>query len=245
MYGAWIDTSLRHRAQALGAFWSVAGTLLFVVALGTLYSVVLNNRSPTFYAHIAVGYVFWIFMTGVLSRSSPLFKKNRSMIQNGYVKYPDYVLRMFCGELNGLAYNLIVVFGAVMLTPVVFTSAVFALLFTVPLFFAAILGGCFLFSVVGARYSDFGEFVRTVMRVGFFLTPIIWVPGAISGKAGVIGAFLYANPFYYLIEIIRAPLVYDHVPWLEVGVVAAAVPIIWLLASLAYARARPYVPLWL
>ena len=56
---------------------------------------------------------------------------------------------------------------------------------------------------------------------------------------------MYANPFYYLIEIIREPLVYGHVPWFEIGVVAAAIPIIWLLASLAYARARPYLPLWI
>ena len=44
LYGAWIDTSLRHRSQALGAFWSVAGTLVFVVLLGTLYSHVLQNQ---------------------------------------------------------------------------------------------------------------------------------------------------------------------------------------------------------
>ena len=245
LYGAWMDTSLRHREQALGALWSVAGTLIIVVFLGTLYSVLLNNTSPIYYAHLASGYVLWIFMVGSLTRSSRLYTKNRGMIQNGYVKYPDYVLRMFCGEFNNLAYNLIVVFGAVVLTPVVFTTAVFALLFTVPLFLAAILGTCFLFSVIGARYPDFGELLRTVIRLGFFVTPIIWVPGAVGGKAGVIGAFLFANPFYYMIEIVRAPLVYAHVPWFEVGVVAAVTPVIWLMASLAYARARPYVPLWL
>ena len=99
--------------------------------------------------------------------------------------------------------------------------------------------------MLGARYADFAELLRTIMRLGFFVTPIIWVPGAAGGKAGIIGPFIYANPFYYLIEIIRAPLVYGHVPWFEVGVVAAAVPIIWMLASLAYARARPFVPLWI
>ena len=92
LYGAWIDTSLRHRAQALGAFWSVAGTLVFVILLGTLYSHVLHNRSSSYYAYLATGFVLWAFISGSLVQSSLVFTKNRSMIQNGYVKYPDYVL---------------------------------------------------------------------------------------------------------------------------------------------------------
>jgi ABC-type polysaccharide/polyol phosphate export permease len=59
------------------------------------------------------------------------------------------------------------------------------------------------------------------------------------------GAFLYANPFYYLIEVVRGPLVYNQVPWLEIGVVAAAVPLIWLITAVVYARAKPFIPMWI
>lgn len=245
LYGAWIDTSLEYRAQALGAFWGVAGTLLFVVLLGTLYSHVLPNRHQSFYVHLATGYVLWVFMQQTLSVSARIYTSNRSMIENGYVKYPDYMLRMFCAELNSLALNLIVVVGAVVLSPISLTAAPLVLFLTIPLFFAAILGICFFCSVLGARYADFAELLRTALRLGFFITPIIWVPGAAGGKSGAIGAFVYANPFYYLIEIVRAPLMSGEVPWLEIGVVTAAIPIIWFFASYAYARARPYLPLWL
>jgi homopolymeric O-antigen transport system permease protein len=244
LYGAWIDTSLRYRSQALGAFWMVAGTLAFVVLLGTLYSRVLNADSEIYYAHIATGYVLWIFIQQCLRKSAPIFKKNRDMIQNGYVKYVDYVLRLIAGNLINLSYNLLIVLGAILLTPVQFTSADFALLLTVPLFLLAILGICFLLSVVGARYHDVSELMQTLLRLFFFITPIIWMPSA-AGKGAAIGAFIYLNPFYYLLEIIRGPLVYSIVPWFEIGIVAAAIPVIWLMAALAYARARPYVPLWI
>ena len=105
------------------------------------------------------------------------------------------------------------------------------------------VGACLLLSVVAARYPDIAELTQTLLRLFFFITPIIWMPGA--GKGAAIGAFIYANPFYYLLEIVRGPLVYGQVPWFEIGVVAAAVPIIWLAAALAYARAKPYVPLWI
>jgi len=246
LYGAWIDTSLRHRSQALGAFWMVFGTLAFVVLLGTLYSRVLlrpGADSQIYYAHIATGFVLWIFIQQLLQQSSNVYKKNRDMIQNGYVKYVDYVLRLFSGHLISLAYNLLIVVGAILLTPVHVTSADFVLLLTVPLFFLAVLGVCFLLSVVGARYPDIGELMRPVLRLFFFITPIIWMPSL--GKGEAVGAFIYLNPFYYLLEIIRGPLVYGAVPWFEIGVVVAATTIIWLLAALAYARAKPYVALWI
>jgi len=244
LYGAWIDTSLRYRSQALGAFWMVAGTLAFVLILGTLYSRVLSSNSEIYYAHIATGFILWIFIQQSLQQSTRLYKKNRDMIQNGYVKYVDYVLRMIAAHLINLAYNLLIVAGAILLTPVQVTTADVVLLLTVPLFLLAVLGMCFLLSVVGARYPDISELGQTLLRLFFFVTPIIWMPSA-AGKGAAIGAFIYANPFYYLIEIIRAPLVYSIIPWFEIGIVAAAIPVIWLLAALAYARAKPYVPLWI
>ncbi len=124
------------------------------------------------------------------------------------MKYVDYVLRMFSGHLISLAYNLLIVVGVVLLTPVHLSAADFVLLLTVPLFMVAILGVCFFLSVVAARYPDIAELMRTVLRLFFFITPIIWMPS--MGKGAVIGAFIYLNPFYYLIEIIRGPLVYGH-----------------------------------
>jgi homopolymeric O-antigen transport system permease protein len=245
LYGAWMDASLRYRSQALGAFWMVAGTLVFVLLLGTLFSQVLNNQDQSYYAHLATGYVFFIFAQQSLIRSCRVFSGNRNMIQNGYVKYADYVLRMFGSQFVNLLYNLCVVVGAVVLAQIELTTAVFALVLTVPLFFLAVLGACFVMSVVGARYADVGELARTVLRLAFLLTPIIWVASATSGKGAYLKPFLFANPFYYLVEIIRAPLVYGHVPWFEIGVVAAAIPVIWLIAALTYARARPYIPLWI
>jgi homopolymeric O-antigen transport system permease protein len=244
LYGAWIDTTVSYRSQALGAFWMVSGTLVSVLLLGTLYSRVLKHNSEIYYAHIATGYALFGFIQLSLQQSTRVFKDNISMIQNGYVRYVDYVLRLVAGQLINLGYNLIVVIGAIALTPVHVTIVDLVLLLTMPLFLLAVLGMCFFLSVVGARYQDVSELTRTVLRLLFFITPIIWMPSS-SGKGALLGAFIYANPFYYLIEIIRAPLIYNHIPWFEIGVVLAAIPIIWLVTALAYARAKPFIPLWI
>jgi ABC-type polysaccharide/polyol phosphate export permease len=244
LYGAWIDVSVRHRGQALGALWSVASTALFVGMIGTLFSHVMDGGS-TYFAHLATGFVFFSFIQSNLNQSANVFIRNKNLIQNGYAKYADYVLRMFCTQLINLAYGLTVVVCVLILAPVEFTPAVLALSFTVPLFFIAVLGADFFLSIAGARYKDIGELLKSVLGLAMFITPIIWVAEPGQGKGALIGPFIYANPFYYLIEIVRAPLVYGVVPWFEIAVVVAATPIIWLLAALTYAKGRSYVPLWI
>ena len=244
LYGAWIDVTIRHRGQALGALWNVASTAVFVLLIGTLFSRVMNG-GPTYFAHLATGYVFFMFISQNLNKSANIFARSKTLIQNGYVKYADYVLRLFATQLINLAYSLIVVVLTLLITPVDFSPAVFALIFTVPLFFVVVLGMDFLLSITGARYTDIGELLRAILGLAMFVTPIIWVAGSGQGKSAIVGPFLYANPFYYLVEIVRAPLVYGFVPWFEIAVVAAAAPIIWLLAGLAYAKGRSYVPLWI
>jgi ABC-type polysaccharide/polyol phosphate export permease len=243
LYGAWIDAALRYRSQALGAFWMVGSTLAFVILLGTLYSRVLKVDSDLYYGHVATGYAFWLFIQQSLNMSTRIYKRNVSLIQNGYVKYVEYVLRLVCTQAINLGYNLLVVIGVILLTPVHVTAEALVLIVTVPLLLLAVLGMCIVLSIVSARYPDIGELVQTLLRLFFFITPIIWMPG--QGKGAIIGTFLYGNPFYYLIEIVRGPLVYNQVPWLEIGVVAAAVPLIWLMAAVAYARAKPFIPMWI
>ena len=243
LYGAWIDTSLQHRSHALGAFWMISGTLVFVIFLGTLYSRVLRENREIYYAHLAIGYVVWVFMQQLIGSSPRLFKKYQSLIQNGYINYAGYELRLVTAQLINLSYNLTIVIGVILLTPVHLNWSCLVLLLTFPLVVFVMLGTSFLLSVMGARYPDLVELVQTLLRLAFFVTPIIWMPAS-TGKGALVGAFLYANPFYYLIEIIRTPIVQGRVPWLEIAVVLAAAPLIWLMASLAYRRAKPYIPLW-
>jgi len=242
-YGAWMDTVLRYRAHALGPVWMISGTIVFVLVLGTLYSRVLGASGHRYLPHLAAGIVIWSFLQHCLQGSSRVFSSNRNLIQNGYVHYADYILRLLLRNCIELAHNFLVVVAVLLFSGVVLTSAAWALLLTLPLVFAAIMGASFLVAVVGARYADFQNALQSVMRVAIFVTPIIWVPHML-GKGAFIGPFLYLNPFYYLVEVVRAPLVYGHVPWFEIGVLAAALPLIWAVAAHIYGRARAYIPLW-
>jgi ABC-2 type transport system permease protein/lipopolysaccharide transport system permease protein len=104
--------------------------------------------------------------------------------------------------------------------------------------------GYFLAIVLGplcARFRDIPLVVQSAMQVTFFLTPIFWMPSAVSHRP----MFTHANPFYHLIELVRAPML---------GAPASAVNwqvSLWLCAMLALlavgvvAATRRRLTLWL
>jgi ABC-type polysaccharide/polyol phosphate export permease len=76
----------------------------------------------------------------------------------------------------------------------------------------AILGLVFLFlnaawagmlaAIASARFRDVPQIVISVMQFAIFMTPVFWQPARL-GKAH---AFLQFNPFYHMLEAVRAPL---------------------------------------
>jgi lipopolysaccharide transport system permease protein len=72
-----------------------------------------------------------------------------------------------------------------------------------------------------ARFRDIPQIVASVVQIVFFITPIMWKPEFIGPRSYLVGF----NPFFHLIEMVRAPLL-GHSPSLEN---CAAVAIITLL----------------
>ena len=56
--------------------------------------------------------------------------------------------------------------------------------------------------MLSTRYRDIPQVIANVIQVIFFVTPIFWSPETLPNRP----AFVVFNPFYHLIEIVRAPL---------------------------------------
>ena len=64
------------------------------------------------------------------------------------------------------------------------------------------LAVCLLLGAFCARFRDIAPIIGSVMQIAFFLTPVIWQPEQL-GRHVVLLPF---NPFFALLEIVRAPL---------------------------------------
>src|SRR5262249_35858658 len=98
-----------------------------------------------------------------------------------------------------------------------------------------------LLGLICARFRDIPEIVRSVMRVVFFLTPVIWQPDLVSRRA----VFLTTNPFYHYIELLRGPLLnkpFDPLHWYVAGALTIGG---WIVTLALYQRFRQRIAYWL
>ena len=89
--------------------------------------------------------------------------------------------------------------------------------------------------------DDIAQIVATTIQISMFVTPIMW-PVSVIPDARFIAEI---NPFYHLIELVRAPLlggVAEPMSWI---VVLAMCAIGYILAALALTRASPRLVYWL
>jgi ABC-2 type transport system permease protein/lipopolysaccharide transport system permease protein len=98
-----------------------------------------------------------------------------------------------------------------------------------------------LFGTVCARFRDIPQIVESVMRLAFFVTPVIWMPDQLGGRA-YLALF---NPFSYFVELIRAPLLGEVPSALTWGLALAVTAGGWVLAALVFVRFRARVAYWL
>ena len=100
---------------------------------------------------------------------------------------------------------------------------------------------CLLLGTVCARFRDIPPIVGSIMQIAFFVSAVIWKPEQL-GRHEWLLAF---NPFYALLEIVRAPLL-GAVPSLTVWVSAllssvALCGVAWVM----FARVRGRIAFWI
>ncbi len=103
------------------------------------------------------------------------------------------------------------------------------------------LAVCLLLGSFCARFRDVGPIVGSIMQIAFFLTPVIWQPEQL-GRHAVLLPF---NPFFALLEILRAPLL-GKVPTSETWLAAVLYSLLLCgVAWLLFVRARGRVAFWI
>ena len=82
------------------------------------------------------------------------------------------------------------------------------------------------------------KFIETVIRVAFFVTPIIWEPT--SGTVRETVAFY--NPFTYVIALFRTPIIEGRYDFNALIVVLAITFVLWVFALVAMRVLRAQLP---
>ena len=239
---ACLDVKGRYRGSVLGPLWLTLSTAVMVAALGLLYSTLFRTDLREYLPFLALSLVLWGYVQSLTSEGCTCFTQEEVMIHSMRMPFFLYAGRIVVRNLLVLAHNLVVivvVFAIFKIWPgwTAFAAVPAMLLWLVDSLAVAVALGAFC-----ARFRDVPPIVASVMQIAFFVTPIIWKPELISDARRLL---LPLNPFFALLEIVRAPLLGELPSW---QACAAAVAFSALLCSFAWGlflRVRGRLAFWL
>jgi lipopolysaccharide transport system permease protein len=238
---ACLDIKSRYRGSLLGPFWLTLSTAVMVSALGFLYSTLFRTNLHDYLPFLALSLVLWGFVQTLVTECCTAFTSQEGMIRSVAMPFFLYAGRIVLRNLLVLAHNVIViavVFAIFAVWPgwAALAALPAALLWLIDGLAVAVALGAFC-----ARFRDVPPIVASVMQIAFFVSPIIWKPELIEhGRR-----FLPLNPFFSLIEIVRAPLLGALPSW-QVWVSAAGYSaLICCLSWVLFVRVRGRLAFWL
>ncbi|MDP2287934.1 MAG: ABC transporter permease [Actinomycetota bacterium] len=200
----WHSIRSSYRRTYLGPWWITLQTVVFVAGLSMLFGILLDQDIHTFVPYVAIGFIVFTWMTGMIQGGANAIVKNASGITSTPGPMSTYVLEGFASTTIQFGHDAIVIVAVLVLFQVPVGWSI--VLVPVALALICINGiavGLWLGPVV-ARYRDVGQIVTSIVRVMFFFTPIFWVADDLTSKQQA--AIAGWNPLAYLLEFMRAPL---------------------------------------
>lgn len=237
----WNDIHQRYRRSALGPFWITISMAIFVVLLGVIYSKLFHQDLAVFLPYVAMGIIAWGFIAGTTTEACNQFIENVGIIRQIRLPYTVYAMRMIWRSFIVLLHTVVLIVPIA----VFFRLEIgFATLLVLPGMLLVILNQIWLSIVIGViatRFRDTSQLVATAIQISMFVTPIMWPVSAIPD------AMLIAeiNPFYHLIELVRAPLLGGVAEPLSWAVVIAMCVVGYGLAAATLNRAHSRLAYWL
>ena len=198
----WYDILQRYRRSLLGPFWLTASMAIMVLALGVLFAEIFNTPVHDFLPFLCVGLLVWNFISSFLIEGGTLFTGAESHIKQIRLPYSVYVYRSSWSKLIIFAHNFVIYFGVLVYFQI-WPGAV--ALLAIPGLLLILINGALASLYVGmlsARFRDVPQVINSVVQIIFFITPIMWKPELLQTRTYITDF----NPFFHLLEIVRAPL---------------------------------------
>jgi ABC-type polysaccharide/polyol phosphate export permease len=232
---AWHDIVARYRGSILGPFWITLSMGLMVLGIGFLYANLFSIPIDEFLPFVALGIVFFGVMTGMINEGCETFVQAKGILSQTSLPMFTFVWRTVMRNLINLAHHLVIVVVVLAVFGYWRTAdaplAVLGLLLMVlNASWASMLAG-----IASARFRDIPQLVMSVMQFALFMTPVFWRPDRFSGEHA---AILNFNPFYHLLDVVRAPLLGQEVASHSYVVLVVMALAGWAVTFAVFARTR-------
>lgn len=243
LFLATTNVRLRYKRSLLGPLWITITTAIFIFVISYLYTGFIAAGYRQYLLNLALGWIIWHFIADSVLQGGLVFQRAARILQGTSIEKFSFVLQAVLTNLIIFAHNLLIAF---VVLAVAGPPVSWAILLVIPAFTLIVLSAVWstmLFGLLCARYRDLYPTLQAVMRVLFFVTPILWSPALLRPDSPR-RLFVDLNPIAHYVDIWRKPLMGEY-PAVSSWLVAGGCTLVGLgLAFVAFARYRRSVVFW-
>lgn len=197
------DIQTSYRRSILGPLWLTITMALRIYSLGFLYAHLLKTNMNEYMPYLAAGMICWELIAKFISEGPNIFLTSEQLMTNYPIAPTNYLLQMLYRNVLiffhfMLAYLPVFLFFNV---PINLNTLLF-----IPGIMIVIVNGFIYGSILGMlglRFRDLPPIIESIMRIAFFLTPVLWMPNHLSPKHQLI---VNLNPLEQFLCLLRNPL---------------------------------------
>ena len=227
-----LELKIRYKRSKIGPMWYLLSFILKIIVLSGVYTVVLNKKPEEYIPYLLLGVSMWTYIS-----SSMQYGSNSLISHCKYVFFdPDRVfLFVFKGVVRELLLSCLLLSWSVLFIAVstelsfygLIQATLGLLLCTVFIYLASSI-----LALACLKYTDISHLFSSLMNIFFIATPVIW---DFSDVPQVQEVMIY-NPFFYLVEVVRYPLLGRILPDFFYFFYVISVPILILCLWLTYKK---------
>ncbi len=231
-YLAKYDYKLENKDSYLGKLWSILTPLLQIGTFWFVFGVGIRNRSAVdghpFLIWMVAGLIPWYFMNNGIMKGANSIYSNSAMVTR--IKFPISVMPVvttmvcFFEHLVNLCILLVMLFLYGYFPKASWIGVLYYMLYT----FVFLMSFSLLTSTLTAVARDFQKLLAAVMRMIFYVTPILWTTDKLPETFQKI---INLSPITYVINGFRESLLYEvpfYAHWQQM-------PYFWLMALVLFA----------
>lgn len=240
---AWEDIRTTYRRSFLGVAWVGISFAAFIIAKLIIFGSLLGQGGDmkSFALYLAFGFLVWQLISNIVSAGTTVFVSSEGWIKSDPLPISLYAYQSVARCFFNYGLTALATAGLMIYAQVPVTNKFWLIL---PVQIVLIVNAMWvqlLLGIICTRFRDITHLITTVMRIAFFLTPIFWRPEQLGEE---VMKYLWWNPFYHFIEILRAPVLEGELAlesWQFVGVVTV---LGWGIALITFSRFRKRIAFW-
>ena len=215
------DLKQKFHRTLIGPFWIAASFLVFILVKIYIFSSLNDSSWEYFASYLTLGYMVWVFISTAIVDGAMVFIGSRGWILGMKCDYTTFVLqamfRSFVTAIITAVVALLVAYFVYPYTAMGFVWGMIGFISIIPLLLCVQL----ILATLCVFIRDLLPLIQAIMRIMFFLTPIIWLPSMLGAKADI----LKYNPFTHMLAVVRQPLLSEPVlleNWIWIGALTLA-----------------------